>query len=44
MGRPFGQLTLGQFSQLLQSFQFTREIDVVHMHTRGDQTVPCTKG
>ncbi len=32
MGRPFRQLTLSQFSQLLQSFQFTRQIDVVHMH------------
>ena len=32
MGRPFRQLTISQFSQLLQSFQFTRQIDVVHMH------------
>jgi hypothetical protein len=32
MGRPFRQLTLDQFSQLLKMFPFRRQIDVVHMH------------
>ena len=32
MPKPFHQLTIEQFAELLASFPFTRRIDAVHMH------------